>query len=147
MKQVISTEQIPMIECACGCGTIIKSIDNYGRQVKYVSGHNNRKYKDPKQHKIEWNKRNKKQRTEYKKLTRHKRKVELILYKGGKCYECGLKYNGNNGCLFDFHHINNKSFGISGNVMEKSLDKLKKEADNCILLCANCHRKKHSEEY
>ena len=29
MKKVISTEQIPMIECACGCGTIIKSIDNY----------------------------------------------------------------------------------------------------------------------
>lgn len=31
------------ILCACGCGTIIKRYSKYGRERKYVLGHNNRK--------------------------------------------------------------------------------------------------------
>ena len=31
--------------------------------------------------------------------------------------------------------------------MEKSMDKLKKEANKCELLCANCHRLEHADKY
>lgn len=31
------------IQCACGCGTIIKRYSKYGRERRYVVGHNNRK--------------------------------------------------------------------------------------------------------
>lgn len=74
---------------------------------------------------------------------RHKNKQELVEYKGGKCEICGYDK-----CIdaLEFHHLdpNEKEFGISnGNI--KSLEKLKKEADKCILLCANCHRELHAK--
>lgn len=140
-------KKAPIIKCACGCGKKIKSKDRYGRDVKFINGHNGRKYDNPTQYKREWNNRNKEQRTKYRRLMRQKRKGDLIIYKGGQCEECGLKYDKKNGCVFDFHHITGKDFSVSGNMMEKSLVKLKKEADRCLLLCGNCHRKKHSAEY
>lgn len=72
---------------------------------------------------------------------RRKAKEELVKYKGGKCEICGY-----NKCIdsLEFHHINpeEKEFGLSnGNC--KSIDKLKKEADKCILVCSNCHHEIH----
>ena len=29
-------DNAPMIECACGCGKTIKSVDAYGRTKKYI---------------------------------------------------------------------------------------------------------------
>ena len=137
-----------MILCACGCRILIKNKDKYGRDRKYISGHNGRKYEDPLQYKREWNKRNKEQRTLYRKEARHRRKVELIIYKGGVCEICNLAYEeGENASVFDFHHLKNKIFNISGNVLEYSMKVLKKEADKCELLCANCHRLVESEAY
>lgn len=74
---------------------------------------------------------------------RHKNKQELVEYKGGKCEICGYDK-----CIdaLEFHHLDpkEKEFGISnGNI--KSLEKLKKEADKCILLCSNCHRELHAK--
>ena len=114
---------------------------------KYISGHNGRKYSDPTQYKREWNMRNKSKRTKYRRESRQKRKGILILYKGSTCKNCGYAYDGKNGCAFDFHHLREKSFGVSGNVMEKSIETLKKEADKCELMCAICHRREHSDEY
>lgn len=73
---------------------------------------------------------------------RRKNKIELVKYKGGKCEICGY-----NKCIeaLEFHHFNReeKDFSIScGN--NKSLSKLKEEADKCMLLCSNCHREIHS---
>lgn len=139
--------EAPLIKCKCGCGMLIKSKDKYARDNEYVNGHNGRKYDNPTQYKREWNSRNKESRTTYRRLSRRKRKGILIEYKGGKCEECGTKYDGINGCIFDFHHVLAKDFSVSGNVMEKSLEKLKIEVDNCNLLCSNCHRMKHSDKY
>ena len=79
-----------------------------------------------------------------RRVTEHRRKnkIELIEYKGGKCECCG--YNKCNSAL-EFHHLNpkTKSFTISGSGFTYALDKLKKEVDNCILICANCHREIH----
>lgn len=67
---------------------------------------------------------------------------EIVLYKGGKCEICG--YNKCEAAL-EFHHLNpdEKEFQLSGNTY--SLEKMKKEVDKCILVCANCHREIHDK--
>ena len=75
---------------------------------------------------------------------RRKRLKELVVeYKGGKCVICG--YNRCIGAL-DLHHINEatKEFGLSTRGLTRSWEKLKAEADKCILVCANCHREIHA---
>lgn len=74
---------------------------------------------------------------------RKKIKDVLIDYKGGKCQICGYKrYRG----ALEFHHINpdEKEFGISKDGNTRSLEESKKEADKCVLVCANCHREIHA---
>ena len=73
---------------------------------------------------------------------RRKNKLMLVEYKGGKCERCGYDK-----CIdaLEFHHLDptEKEITISGNI--KSLKKLKKEVDKCILVCSNCHKEIHSE--
>ena len=67
-------------------------------------------------------------------------KRKLAELKGGKCILCGYnKYIGN----LVFHHIdpNKKEFTISGKSI--AFEKLKLEAEKCILLCHNCHGEVH----
>lgn len=46
-------------------------------------------------------------------------------------------------CL-DFHHVGDKEIEISSAVRRGwSKDRIFKETEQCILLCANCHRKEH----
>lgn len=75
---------------------------------------------------------------------RKRNKIKLVEYKGGKCEICGYDK-----CVdaLEFHHINpeEKDFGLS-NGDTKGLEKLKKEADKCILICSNCHRELHAKE-
>ncbi len=73
------------------------------------------------------------------------RRRALIEYKGGKCMDCKGTFVS---ALLDFHHRDprNKSFGLSFNRMERPIQELKKEADKCDLLCANCHRLRHWKE-
>lgn len=65
-------------------------------------------------------------------------KATLVEEHGGKCVICG--YNKYQGAL-DFHHAdpNQKSFGISAKGMTYSLDRMREEAEKCLLLCKNCH--------
>lgn len=74
------------------------------------------------------------------KYRRHKNKLKLIKILGGKCTRCG---ESNYKCL-QFHHMNpdNKKFLISG-ALHKNIQELKKEANKCELLCANCHQIEH----
>ena len=69
-------------------------------------------------------------------------KQECISYKGGKCVSCG--YNKSIGAL-EFHHKDpsKKDFSISAQHCHSFGEKIKKELDKCILLCANCHREIH----
>lgn len=74
---------------------------------------------------------------------RRKLKVMLVEYKGGKCSVCGYQK-----CIWalDLHHLDEskKEFGLSVRGMTRSWEKLKEEADKCVLLCANCHREIHA---
>lgn len=73
---------------------------------------------------------------------RKRKKIDLVKYKGGCCEKCG--YNKSFEAL-QFHHINpsEKDFTIGGK--SYSLERLKKEVDKCILVCANCHIEIHEE--
>jgi hypothetical protein len=75
---------------------------------------------------------------------RRRLKLMLIEYKGGKCSRCGYS-----SCpaVFDLHHLDEtkKDFGFGVGGITRSWDRLKAEADKCILLCANCHRELHAE--
>lgn len=75
---------------------------------------------------------------------REKVKQMAVEYKGGKCEICG--YNKYAGAL-DFHHKDpsKKDFGIAHDGHTKSWEKVKKELDKCMLVCANCHREIHSK--
>ena len=59
-----------------------------------------------------------------------------------RCVDCGQRHP----ATLHFHHRNseNKAFNI-GEAVEKgfSLDRIKKEIEKCIVLCANCHFKRH----
>lgn len=69
-------------------------------------------------------------------------KKALIKIKGGKCSICGYDK-----CIqaLQFHHLdpNKKDIGVSTN-LSTDFDKLKKEVEKCILVCANCHREIHN---
>jgi predicted HNH restriction endonuclease len=77
----------------------------------------------------------------------HKRRKKIremaIKYKGGKCEICGYSK-----CIeaLEFHHVNTtgKDFSISDKGYTRSWEKVKKELDKCILVCANCHREIHA---
>lgn len=135
------------VECACGCGTIIKSKDRYGRDKRYVSGHNNRKYDDPMEHKRAWSRRNRKKIYQYKKAYTRGKKISLIELKGNKCKECGVEHNGKNASMFDFHHIDpkEKKFNLGLNSLQNiAFSKCLEEVEKCELLCSNCHRLLHT---
>lgn len=140
-------ENAKTIECACGCGQTLKDKDRYGRSQKFINGHNGRKYDDPTQYKREWNHRNREQRQAYKGFYGRKRKIQLIQLKDGKCQKCGIKYDGTNGSIFDFHHKNpdEKEFNLSmSKAISRKWEDILTELNKCILICSNCHRYLHT---
>jgi len=76
---------------------------------------------------------------------RQRIKERAVEYKGGKCSICGY-----NNCYWalDFHHNNTteKEFSI-GDYVNKSWSNTIIELDKCILICSNCHRELHYNEY
>lgn len=76
-------------------------------------------------------------------ILRRKYKAELVALKGGKCEKCGYdRYMG----ALEFHHLDpsKKDFSI-GDYKNSHLEKMKKEVEKCILVCANCHREIHNQ--
>lgn len=72
-------------------------------------------------------------------------KKEAVKRKGCKCEICG--YSKNIAAL-QFHHINpkEKQFGLSQSGITHSWEEYWREAQKCILVCANCHAEIHSQE-
>lgn len=71
-------------------------------------------------------------------------KKNWIKAHGNGCAKCGY-----NKCIdaLEFHHVNpqDKLFTVSS-TSNHSIEDLTKEAEKCIILCANCHREIHSKE-
>ena len=76
------------------------------------------------------------------KRRRNKLKEMAVEYKGSCCNKCG--YNKSITAL-EFHHLDpsEKDFGISNKGETRSWERIKKELDKCVILCANCHREEH----
>jgi hypothetical protein len=141
----------PYVDCKCGCGRKIKNVDRYGRSKLYISGHNGRKYDDPRQFKREWNHRNRKSRYELRIRSFRRKKIKLVEMFGGKCNKptCQLVYNGKNAPVFHFHHRDPKQklFNIGNQLTNKSWKRIVTEAKKCDMICANCHEMEHSDEF
>ena len=70
-------------------------------------------------------------------------KREMVDLLGGKCNNCGYKKSL---AALEFHHKNDdKENMISILLKNSSKAKVLKEAEKCILLCANCHRELHNK--
>jgi transposase len=69
---------------------------------------------------------------------RRRAKKRLVDGAGGHCALCG--YDTYQGAL-QFHHLDpaTKRFPISGGGVTRSFGEILREAENCVLLCANCH--------
>ena len=75
------------------------------------------------------------------------RKMELIDLKGGKCEMCG--YDKNISAL-EFHHIDpsTKKHNLDSRFLaNSSYEKIAEEVDKCMLLCSNCHKEIHNENF
>lgn len=73
-------------------------------------------------------------------MIRYRIKKEFVDSKKTICEKCG-----DTRCyILDFHHKdpNEKDFTI-GAFKRGDLDKIQKEIDKCVVLCANCHREFH----
>lgn len=67
-------------------------------------------------------------------------KIALVEAFGHKCAYCGLEAEP---VLYDFHHLNpsEKKFGIGASANTHSRMDSWNEAQKCVMLCANCHRR------
>lgn len=78
-------------------------------------------------------------------VKKHRRKIKenMVASMGGCCQIC--KYNKCQSAL-EFHHVDPNEKDISFSKIRannKSWEKIEKELEKCILLCANCHREVH----
>lgn len=140
-----------LVDCACGCGEKLEPVDKYGRDRRFISGHNNRKYQE--NGRVEANKkyqkRNRAKVNEWKAASLRRRKVEAIKWRGGFCSNCWLVYDGTNGAVFHFHHKDpsTKVKGIAKMLVNNSWEAITEELAKCDLLCANCHLTLHNGDY
>jgi hypothetical protein len=85
-------------------------------------------------------------RAEYMRMAVKRRRKNLRIMarasKGSKCIICG--YDKCQRAL-SFHHIDpsSKEFDLSTNGLTRSWEKIQKEIEKCVLVCANCHMEIH----
>lgn len=65
-------------------------------------------------------------------------KRQLVDEAGGRCQLCGFEEHP---AALHFHHLDpsTKDFHISHAGFTRSLERMRAEAEKCVLLCANCH--------
>ena len=76
-----------------------------------------------------------------KAVAKRRRKIKefAVSCKGGRCEICGYSKSV---WALDLHHRDPKTkhFGIAAKGYTRSWEAVRKEADKCVLVCANCHR-------
>lgn len=74
---------------------------------------------------------------------RREMKRRAIASFGGACLACGF---GQMPAALEFHHPDpaTKEFAISVDGIYRSWEKIQKELENCVMLCANCHAEIHA---
>lgn len=75
-----------------------------------------------------------------------KRKIVIREYVNSFKIKCSQCEESHIACL-DFHHLEDKELDIAQMQQRMwSNDRIKKEINKCVVLCANCHRKLHYNE-
>ena len=144
----MANTNVVLKDCECGCGTQIEAFDKWGRERRFVAGHNTRKKEKHIPSQLTDEERlSEKQRINKDRAVRNgMMKAYFIGLAGGGCTKCGYKFNGTNGVVFDFHHVDpcTKEFELNSASFGLSMERLMVEVEKCKLLCANCHRLEHS---
>lgn len=72
-------------------------------------------------------------------------KTKYVQFMGGVCNDCKHEYPD---CVMEFHHLdpNSKDFDWS-KMRLRSSAVIEEELSKCVMLCANCHRIRHSLFY
>lgn len=78
----------------------------------------------------------------YSRRRRVEIKKRLVAERGGRCEDCGYSRNIR---ALEFHHrdARDKAFSLGGFL--GSIDRARREANSCVLVCANCHRARHTQ--
>ena len=115
-----------------------EQINKWAREYYY---RNKEKCKERHQ---QWYSKNKAYSLEQQRIKKRERKQYAIALLGGKCKHCNQVFHPS---IFEFHHIDPaiKDRDPSKMMMLKK-ERLEKELENCILLCANCHRYEHNKD-
>lgn len=78
-------------------------------------------------------------------IRRKNNKEKAVAYFGNVCKHCKLETS--HLCVYDFHHLDmSEKEADPGSLLHYSWDRIKKELDKCIMLCANCHRIEHEKD-
>lgn len=124
----------------------IKFSDVYCRSCGLIKKYNG-DFRSKKEKNKEW--RNKNREKINKNSERYKKRTKewyVNLKNNNNCHICGRQSVGITEA-FSFHHTENKKDLISNMVRRGySIDNIKKELNNCIFVCENCHRKIHYDE-
>ena len=83
--------------------------------------------------------------TDYREVANSKnrdKKQKLVNLFGNKCLDCQATFPL---CVYDFHHLDPTIKDREISYLIRSPEKLMKEIDKCVMLCANCHRIRHHE--
>ncbi len=76
--------------------------------------------------------------------TKRQRKLEAIQYLGGNCKHCGNVFHP---AVYEFHHLDPTTKDRDpSKMLSLSWERIIKELDKCLLLCANCHRLEHHKD-
>lgn len=73
---------------------------------------------------------------------REKKRKAVEMF-GGACFDCNETYPP---YVLDFHHEGDKDGNPSHFIGRRTLASALTELDKCVLLCANCHRRRHYEK-
>ena len=89
---------------------------------------------------------NKEKIAERKKAKRDARSLVLLEMNDFRCNDCGEEEHELG--FFDFHHVNpnDKEGSISQMLSSSRFERVLEEVKKCVMLCPNCHRRRHMEE-
>ena len=93
-------------------------------------------YKDNKEHHIENVRQN---RVGYREAARHYVMEYLSTHPCSICGESDPR-------VLEFHHVGQKTSEVSRLIGRGSLELVRKEIEQCVVVCANCHRRLTSDE-
>lgn len=105
-----------------------------------------RQKKDRREKSRAWYQANKHKKRLHLALLRDNRKLQLLELRGGICVDCGLfpSEEWPVGC-FDFHHDSDDKEHSLARLLHSAQkwNLAVAEAEKCVVVCANCHRKRH----